>query len=157
MVVRVPVGAGDPVLSPVQGELWVTSERYGVIVAHTADGCRWTLAVQANTAELDPSTQTCQLASGTVTLLFWAAASDGDHQNAVMAGITDVNGQESNFYLYIAALTKAASPGWIGPMSAHHTAVPSRQRLGRDHQARPSGLGRRRLSAASSARSWGWS
>ena len=106
MVVTVPVGGGDPVVSPVQGEVRVTSERYGVIVGHTDDGCRWTLAVQGNTAELDPPTQTCQLASGTVTLLFWSAASDGDHQNSVMAGVKDLNGQESNFYLYIGALTK---------------------------------------------------
>jgi hypothetical protein len=110
MVVTVPVGGGDPVVSPVQGEVRVTSKRYGVIVAHTDDGCRWTLAVQGNTAELDPPTQTCQLASGTVTLLFWSAASDGDRQNAVMAGIKDVNGQESNVYLYIGALTKQSPP-----------------------------------------------
>jgi hypothetical protein len=106
MVVTVPVGGGDPVLSPVQGGVRVTSERYGVIVAHTDDGCRWTLAVQGNTAELDPPTQTCELASGTVTLLFWSAASDGEHQNSVMAGVKDLSGQVSNFYLYIGALTK---------------------------------------------------
>jgi hypothetical protein len=106
MVVTVPVGGGDPVVSPVQGEVRVTSEHYGAIVAHTADGCRWTLAVQGNTAELNPATQTCQLATGTVTLLFWSAASDGEHQNALMAGIKDLNGQESTFYLYIGALTK---------------------------------------------------
>jgi hypothetical protein len=35
----------------------------------------------------------------------------------------------------------AAWPGWIGPMSAHHAAVPSKQRLGRDHEDRPSGPG----------------
>jgi hypothetical protein len=106
MLVTVSVGGGDPVVSPVQGEVRVTSERYGVIVAHTDDGCRWTLAVQGNNAELDPPTQTCQLASGTVTLLFWSAASDGNRQNAVMAGTKNLNGQESNFYLYIGALTK---------------------------------------------------
>jgi hypothetical protein len=106
MMVTVPVGGGNPVVVPVQGEVRVTSERYGVIVAHTADGCRWTLAVQGNTAELDPPTQTCQLASGTITLSFWSAASDGEHQNSVMAGTKDLNGQESNFYLYIGALTK---------------------------------------------------
>jgi hypothetical protein len=110
MAVTVPVGGGVPSLSPVQGGVRVTSERYGLIVAHTADGCRWTLAVQGNTAELDPATQTCRLASGTVTLLFWSAASDGDHQNSVMAGIKDRNGQESNFYLYIGALTKQEQP-----------------------------------------------
>jgi hypothetical protein len=106
MLVTVPVGGGDPVVSPVQGEVRVTSKRYGVIVAHTDDGCRWTLAVQGNTAELDPATQTCWLASGMVRLFFWAAASDGDHQNSVMAGIKDLNGQASTFYLYIGALTK---------------------------------------------------
>lgn len=106
MVVRIPVGGGVPSLSPVRGGVRVISERYGVVVAHTDDGCRWTLAVQGNTAELDPPTQTCQLASGTVTLFFWAAASGGDHQNTVMAGIKDLNGEQSNFYLYIGALTK---------------------------------------------------
>jgi hypothetical protein len=106
MVVTVPPAGGVPGISPVQGAVRVTSQRHGAVVAHTADGCRWTLAVQGNTAELDPATQTCQLASGTVTLLFWSAASDGEHQNAVMAGIEDRNGQESTFYLYIGALTK---------------------------------------------------
>jgi hypothetical protein len=106
LLVTVPSGGGDPVVSPVQGVVRVTSEHYGVIVAHTADGCRWTLAVQGNTAELDPAVQTCQLATGTVRLLFWSAASDGERQNAVMAGVKDLNGQQSTFYLYIGALTK---------------------------------------------------
>jgi hypothetical protein len=106
MLVTVPSGGGVPSVSPVQGEVRVTSEHYGVIVARTADGCRWTLAVQGNTAELDPATQTCQLATGTVTLFFWSAASDGEHENAVMAGTKDMNGQQSTFYLYIGALTK---------------------------------------------------
>jgi hypothetical protein len=110
MLVTVPVGGGDPVVSPVQGAVWVTSEHYGVIVAHTADGCRWTLAVQGNTGELDPPTQTCQLATGTVTLLFWSAASDGEHQNSVLAGVKDLNGEQSTFYLYIGALTKQSPP-----------------------------------------------
>ena len=35
----------------------------------------------------------------------------------------------------------AAGPGWIGPMSAHHATVPSKQRLGCDHEDRPSGPG----------------
>jgi hypothetical protein len=106
LVVTIPSGAGLPSLSPVQGAVRVTSEHYGTITAHTADGCRWPLAVQGNTAELDPATQTCHLASGTVTLLFWSAASDGEHENSVMAGSTDLNGQQSNFYLFIGALTK---------------------------------------------------
>jgi hypothetical protein len=106
LLVTVPSGAGDPVVSPVQGTVRVTSEHYGAIVARTDDGCVWTLAVQGNTAELDPATQTCQLATGTVTLFFWSAASDGEHQNAVMAGTKDVHGQQSSFYLYIGALTK---------------------------------------------------
>jgi hypothetical protein len=106
MVVTVPSGAGDPVVSPLQGAVWFTSEHYGAIVAHTADGCQWTLAVQGNTAELDPATQTCQRATGAVTLFFWSAASDGEHENSVMAGVKDLNGQTSNFYLYIGALTR---------------------------------------------------
>jgi hypothetical protein len=106
LVVTVPSGAGVPSLSPVQGAVRFTSEHYGTIVAHMADSCRWTLAVQGNTAELDPATQTCQLATGTVTLLFWSAASDGEHENSVMAGSTDLNGRQSNLYLYIGALTR---------------------------------------------------
>jgi hypothetical protein len=35
----------------------------------------------------------------------------------------------------------AARHGWIGPVSAQHAAVPSKQRLGRDHKDRPSGPG----------------
>jgi hypothetical protein len=35
----------------------------------------------------------------------------------------------------------AAWPGWIGPMSTHHAAVPSKQRLGRDHEDGPLGPG----------------
>jgi hypothetical protein len=106
MLVTVPSGAGDAVVSPVQGAMRVTSEQDGVIMARTADGCRWTLAVQGNTAELHPTTQTCRLATGTVRLFFWSAASDGEHENAVMAGTKDANGQRSTFYLYIGALTK---------------------------------------------------
>jgi hypothetical protein len=106
MLVTVPSGAGVPSVSPAQGSVRVTSERYGAIVARTDDGCVWTLAVQGNTAELDPPAQTCQLATGTVRVFFWSAASDGDHQNSVMAGTKDENGQTSTFYLYIGALTK---------------------------------------------------
>jgi hypothetical protein len=108
MVVTVPSGAGDgvPSISPAQGAVRFTSQRYGAVVAHIADGCRWTLAVQGNTAELDPATQTCQLASGTVTLFFWSAASDGEHEDSVMAGSEDVNGQTSTFLSYIGALTR---------------------------------------------------
>jgi hypothetical protein len=41
-----------------------------------------------------------------VTLLFWSAASDGVHESSVMAGSTDLNGRQSNLYLYIGALTR---------------------------------------------------
>jgi hypothetical protein len=106
MAVTVPSGGGDAVVSPVQGAVWFTSERYGTVVAHTADGCRWTLAVQGNTAELDPASQTCRLATGSVTIFFWSAASDGEHENSIMAAVKDLNGQKSTFYLYIGALTR---------------------------------------------------
>ena len=46
----------------------------------------------------------------------------------------------------------AARLPWIGPAPAHRVAVPSKPHLGRDHEDRPSGLGSRRLRAASSAR-----
>jgi len=97
-------GAGT--VSPVRGAVRFTNKRHGVIEAHTADGCKWTLAVQGNTAELDPATQTCQLAAGTLTITFWCAASDGEHEASIMAGLKDENGQQSNFYLYVGALTK---------------------------------------------------
>jgi hypothetical protein len=126
MVVTVPAGAdgGAPSISPPQGAVGFTSERYGAIVAHTADGCRWTLAVQGNTAELDPPTQTCQLASGTVRLFFWSAASDGEHESSVMAGVKDMNGRQATFYLYIGALTKqqqAATNKFRGQIGSRRT------------------------------------
>jgi hypothetical protein len=122
MVVTVPSGAGGGMaaISPLQGVVWFTSQRYGAVVAHTADGCRWTLAVQGNTAELDPATQTCHLATGTVALFFWSAASDGEHENSVMAGVKDLNGQASAFYLYIGALTKPEQPSRRFTAAAGH-------------------------------------
>lgn len=95
-------------ITPVAGAVRITSKRYGTIVAETADGCRWSLAVQGNTAELSPSTQTCELAQGTKTITFWSIASDGSHANSMMAGASDRNGQRSTFYLYIGALTASA-------------------------------------------------
>jgi hypothetical protein len=91
---------------PAHGTVWFSSEDYGTLVAQTPDGCRWTLAVQGNTAELNPATQTCQLATGTVSLRYWAVATDGEHADFFMAGSDNLNGQQKNFYLFIGALTK---------------------------------------------------
>jgi hypothetical protein len=93
---------------PAQGTVWFTSELYGTIVAHTPEGCSWTLAVQGNTAELNPAPQTCALATGTLGLHYWAVATDGEHDDFFLAGTNDQNGQSTNFYLFIGALTRTA-------------------------------------------------
>jgi hypothetical protein len=108
MAVTVPsnAGAAGGGTSAVQGSVWFTSKRHGVIEARTADGCQWTLAVQGNTAELAPASQTCQLATGTIRLFFWSVVSDGEHANSMLAATKDLNGQTSNVYLYIGELTR---------------------------------------------------
>src|SRR5262245_51440831 len=92
---------------PAEGTISFTSDVYGTIVAHTPDSCRWTLSVQGNTAELDPAMQTCHLAQGTVSLRYWAIATDGLHDNTFMSGSEDLNGEHTNTYLFIGSLTKA--------------------------------------------------
>jgi hypothetical protein len=108
MAVTIPadVGAAGGGVSAVQGSVWFTGKRYGVIEARTADGCRWTLAVQGNTGELAPAGQTCQLATGTMRLVFWSVVSDGEHANSMLAATKELNGRTSNLYLYIGELTR---------------------------------------------------
>jgi hypothetical protein len=78
-------------------------------VANTPDGCRWMLSVRGNTAELDPPTQTCQVTNGTVSRRYWAIVSDGEHDNSAMPGWFNMNGQQTNLYLFIGSLTKATT------------------------------------------------
>jgi hypothetical protein len=73
------------------------------MTARTPDGCDWTLRARGNTTELEPASQTCETTQGTVTLTFWATASDGTRQSSVMAG-TDEHG--GRFLLSVGSLTK---------------------------------------------------
>ena len=95
---------------PEQGTVQFARESRSTIVAHTPNGCNWTLAVRGNTAELDPATQTCHLADGEMSLRYWAIVTDdGEHINAFRAGSTTLNGQlPANTYLFIGALTRSA-------------------------------------------------
>lgn len=94
---------------PEQGMIQFTSDGYGTVVAHTPDGCSWTLAVRGNTAELDPATQTCQLASDhTVSLRYWAIVTDdGVRLSAFRSGASSLNGQQTNEFLFISSLTRS--------------------------------------------------
>jgi hypothetical protein len=76
------------------------------ITARTANGCRWTLNVQGNTAELLPAAQTCVLATSTETLSFWSIASNGRHQASIMTGTDTHAGEVSPFALSIGSLTR---------------------------------------------------
>jgi hypothetical protein len=95
---------------PEQETVQFTRKSRSTIVAHTPNGCNWTLAVRGNTAELDPATQTCHLANGQTSLHYWAIVTDdGEHLNAFRAGSTTLNGQQpTNNYLFIGALTRSA-------------------------------------------------
>jgi hypothetical protein len=95
---------------PEQGTVQLTRKNRGTILAHTPDGCTWTLAVRGNTAELDPATQTCHLADGETSLRYWAIVTDdGVHVSTFSSGSTTLNGQQPvNNYLFIGALTRSA-------------------------------------------------
>jgi hypothetical protein len=95
---------------PEQGTVQFTRKNRSTILAHTPDGCSWTLAVRGNTAELDPAIQRCHLANGETSLRYWAIVTDdGEHVNAFRAGSTTLNGQQpTNNYLFIGALTRSA-------------------------------------------------
>jgi hypothetical protein len=77
------------------------------IVAHTSDGCSWTLDVQGNTAELlDPGTQSCRVGSNTLSFRYWAIVTDdGGHLSAFRSGYTFENGLTNN-YTFISSLTR---------------------------------------------------
>ncbi|WP_159053493.1 hypothetical protein [Streptomyces regalis] len=76
------------------------------VVARTADGCRWTLAVRGNTAELNPPGQVCQRPGETVTVDFWQVASDGKEQASIMSGVVRRDGLNSSFVLNVGALAR---------------------------------------------------
>jgi hypothetical protein len=78
------------------------------IVAHTPDGCRWTLRVQGNTAELlDPATQSCRVGANTLSLRYWALVTDdGRHLSGFRSGYTFENGL-TNAYTFINSLTRS--------------------------------------------------
>jgi hypothetical protein len=73
------------------------------IRAHTDNGCTWTLESHGNTAELMPAAQSCTTSAGTTKLTFFAVASNGQHQIAIMAGI---NAQGDMFQMIISSLSK---------------------------------------------------
>jgi hypothetical protein len=98
-----PDGQVRVVQSPQRGLVTLTSGRQQTMTALTEDGCSWTLAARGNTAELEPALQTCQTPRGTVTVRFWAIASDGKHQASVVAGVDERGGR---FLLSIGSLTK---------------------------------------------------
>jgi hypothetical protein len=83
----------------------------GKINAHTPDGCDWTLDVRGDTAELDPTMQTCHTANGDSSLHYWALVTDdGEHMNGFLAGSTTAPGQPpTNTYLFVGALTRSAT------------------------------------------------
>ena len=95
---------------PEQGTIRFTAKYQdrGMITAHTADGCDWTLYVRGDTAELDPAVQTCHTAGGDHSLHYWGLVTDdGQHINAIRAGSTTAPGQPAtNTYLYVGLLAK---------------------------------------------------
>jgi hypothetical protein len=98
-----PNGQIDPIMSAQRGLVGFAEDHDHLLAARTGDGCRWTLRVRGNTAELQPAVQTCRHAGSSTTLRFWSIASDGRNQASTMAG-TDDNGD--NFVLNVGSLTK---------------------------------------------------
>jgi len=92
-----------------EGVVSFTRQRGDVVSAQTADGCRWTLTVRGNTAQLAPAPQTCYLASSAVTLRHWTIASDGRHQASVMSGVQERDASTSSFLLNIGDLARLLS------------------------------------------------
>ncbi|WP_229719238.1 hypothetical protein [Nocardia jinanensis] len=81
------------------GSVTFTPGGGGIIVAHTDDGCDWTLHADGNTAVLHPSIQQC----GGETKTFWTIAAENGRQSSVMAG-TDAGG--TPYVLNIGSLTR---------------------------------------------------
>jgi hypothetical protein len=93
-------------LFPQTGIVSFTKGSDGIVVAHTDDGCRWTLVVRGNTAQLAPASQSCALPGSTVTLRHWAIASDRLQQASVLAGVKESGAGSPNFLLNVGELTK---------------------------------------------------
>jgi hypothetical protein len=93
-----------------RGTIQFTRKNRSTILARTPDGCKWTLAVRGDTAELNPATQTCHFANGQTSLRYWAIVTDdGVYMNAFRAGSTTLNGQPPiSDYQFIGALTRSA-------------------------------------------------
>jgi hypothetical protein len=94
--------------SPEVGVLQIDRIGGNRIVAHTPDGCSWTLGVQGNTAELlDPATQSCQIGPNTLSLRYWGIVTDdGKHLSAFRSGYTFEKGLTNN-YTFISSLTRS--------------------------------------------------
>ncbi|HVN43530.1 MAG TPA: hypothetical protein VMT50_12160, partial [Steroidobacteraceae bacterium] len=73
------------------------------IRATAVDGCRWTLGVNGNTAELLPRQETCA-AGGTIG--FWALASDGHRAAAVVSRVDPTSGTPCTHLLSAGKLTR---------------------------------------------------
>ena len=92
-----------------QGMVNFTRQRGDRVFAQTADGCRWTLTVRGNTAQLAPAPQACHLAGSTVILMHWTIASDGTHQASVMSGVQERDASTSSFLLNVGDLARLLS------------------------------------------------
>ncbi|MFE3226999.1 hypothetical protein [Nocardia sp. NPDC059228] len=82
----------SPGYKPKTGVVHIDSSD-GQLIAHTGDGCSWTLDGHGNTAELAPADQTCRTPGGTVVMSFWSMASDGTHLISVMNSTDPENGE----------------------------------------------------------------
>ncbi len=85
------------------GSITYTQGSGDTIRARMEDGCTWTLAAHGNTAELLPAHQSCTVSTQTTELTFFAIASNGAHQTAIMAG---THGQNDAFQMIIGSLGK---------------------------------------------------
>jgi hypothetical protein len=102
----VPAG-GQASMQAVTGSVSISRTGPDGILARTANGCEWKLEVAGNTAEL-AGTQTCRLPdNSSQTYSFWAMASGGRHEYAVMAGSNIVDGSPSQFSLATGLLTRS--------------------------------------------------
>jgi hypothetical protein len=86
------------------GHVTITRDYGNRITARTDDGCTWSLVARGNTAQLDPSIQTCtRSATSAITIGFWTIATDGSQQASVMTG-TDERG--GSFNLSVGSLSQ---------------------------------------------------
>lgn len=86
-----------------RGSIIVTKTADHQIQASTDDGCKWSLAVSGNTAELMPVPQTCGNGSATT---FWSMTSDARRAATFMSGARPLAGVSCRFLLATGKLTK---------------------------------------------------